>query len=68
MLSNQPFALGAPVPLFEIRMRSGPTLSLGYRTQFDVAKDGHVLVNLPVGDAELPPINIVLNWAAGLKK
>jgi hypothetical protein len=65
--STQPFAVGDPVPLFEMRMLSGPVPIIGYRAQFDVAKDGRFLVNVPVGD-ETPPINVVLNWTAGLKR
>ena len=68
VLSTQPFAIGSPIPLFSIRMLSGPTPVIGYRAQFDVAKDGRFLMNLPVGDAESPPISVVLNWAAGFKK
>ena len=66
VLSTQPFAIGSPIPLFSIRMLSGPTPVIGYRAQFDVAKDGRFLMNLPVGDAESPPISVVLNWQAAL--
>jgi hypothetical protein len=62
VLSSQPFALGPPVPLFELQMLNGPRPAVGYGTQFDVAKDGRFLVNVPVGDAESPPITVVVNW------
>jgi hypothetical protein len=67
-MASTSFALGSPVPLFELQMLNGPRPALGYGTSFDVAKDGRFLVNVPVGDAESPPITVVVNWAAGRKK
>jgi serine/threonine protein kinase len=56
------------VPLFEARLLNGPTISTGFRAQYDVTPDGkRFLVNIPVEEAAAPPITTVLNWTAALK-
>jgi hypothetical protein len=60
--------IGAAVPLFEAHQLGGPAARLGYGAQFDVARDGRLLLNLPVEDSSPSPINVVVNWKAMLKK
>ena len=60
--------VGAPIPLFKPQLLNGPTVGIGLRAQYDVARDGRFLLNVPVGDAPPPPITVVLNWATGLKR
>ena len=61
--------IGTPVPLFTPRLLNGPNVGQGFRAQYDVARDGQrFLLNVPVEDAPTPPITVVLNWTAGLKK
>jgi len=61
--------VGAAVPLFETHMLSGFTPQLGFRAQYDVARDGQrFLINMPVEEDAPSPITIVLNWTAALKK
>jgi hypothetical protein len=62
---------GTPVDLFPVRLATGEfitTASLITRGQYDVAKDGRFLVNVEVEGYTPPPISIVLNWDALLKK
>jgi hypothetical protein len=54
------FDWGAPKPLFDARLAPG--------TNFDVGKDGRFLIPVPVEQAGITPINVVVNWTAGLKK
>ena len=66
-------ALGAggmgEVPLFEARLLNGPRGGFGFRAQYDVARDGRLLLNVPVDDTSAPPsITVVLNWAAGMRR
>jgi hypothetical protein len=62
------FKAGAPQPLFEgILFRVGPTRVFLYQP----SKDGQrFLVNTASGAeaAAPPPITVVVNWQAGLKK
>jgi hypothetical protein len=61
--------IGTPVPLFRLRLLNGPNGAQGFRAQYDVTRDGQkFLLNVPVEDAPTPPITVVLNWTAGLKK
>jgi serine/threonine protein kinase len=60
--------VGAIVPLFTPNLLNGPNVGVGYRAQYDVARDGRFLLNVPVGDTVPPPITVMLNWAASLKK
>ena len=59
--------VGAAVPLFQPRLLSAQG-GVGFRAQYDVARDGRLLLNVPrEGDAPAS-ITVVLNWTAGLKK
>jgi serine/threonine protein kinase/Tol biopolymer transport system component len=60
--------IGAPVPLFTPGLLNGPVVGVGFRAQYDVARDGRFLLNVPVGDPPPSPIAVVLNWAAGLAR
>jgi hypothetical protein len=60
--------VGAAVPLFEARMLNGPTIPVGFRQQYAVARDGQrFLLNVPLEETPTSPITVVINWAAGLK-
>jgi eukaryotic-like serine/threonine-protein kinase len=54
---------GAAKVLFPVRLSDRGVTGYAY----DVAKDGHFLISTPVASASLP-INVVVNWTAGLKK
>ena len=56
------------VPLFEAHLLNGPGNQAGFRHQYDVARDGRFLLNVPLADADASSITVVLNWTAGLKK
>jgi Tol biopolymer transport system component len=61
------FRAGPAVPLFKAEILNGPVSSIGFRAQYDVTRDGQrFLLNVPVEDSRSSPINVVLNWAAGL--
>ena len=63
---------GVPAALFPTRLASGPhAIATGYssRAQYAVAPDGRFLMNVTVdAAAPAPPITVVQNWTAGLKK
>jgi len=60
------FEREAPRPLFQTRV---PFPGSIYRMNYDVTADGaRFLVNTPVEGAGSSPINVVLDWPAGLKK
>jgi hypothetical protein len=48
-------------PLFETRIAAGTVY-------FDVGKDGRFLIPTQTEQAVSGPMNVVLNWTAGLKK
>ena len=62
--------VATPVPLFNVRLLGGPATVTGFRAQYDVTADGkRFLLNLPVDETpDFPPITVVLNWTAGLRK
>lgn len=63
--------VGAPVALFPTRLASGASIgSVGSiaTAQYDIAPDGRFLMNVAVDETTAPPITIVQNWTAGLKK
>ena len=60
--------VGAPVPLFQARLLNGPATAQRFRQQYDVARDGRFLLNMPLEDADASSITVVLNWTAGLRK
>jgi Tol biopolymer transport system component len=63
--------VGEPMVLFPTRLASGagigPPGSI-FAAQYDVATDGRFLMNVAVEEATAPPITIVQNWLAALKK
>ncbi len=60
------FAPGAPVPLFETHIGEG---SGHVAFQYDVTADGkRFLVATNAAGASSPPLTVVVNWTAGLKK
>ena len=62
---------GAPGALFVARLASGLLINAATyqdRPQYAVARDGRFLMNVAVDEGTTPPINIVLNWDAALKK
>jgi hypothetical protein len=59
---------GTPSVLFKMRVLGGARTLQGFRSQYDVAPDGHFLVNVPVDEAAGSSMTVVLNWQAGLKK
>ena len=67
---RQTLEAGAPVPLFRTRLASGSNIPGGVmsRPQYAVASDGRFLMNVAVEGATAPPITVVLNWDAALKK
>jgi hypothetical protein len=60
---------GVPARLFRAPIYGGGSPSENLRHQYDVARDGQrFVVNVSASDQAASPINIVLNWTAGLKK
>jgi len=58
------FDAGAPKPLFKTH-----TAETAYGASYDVSKDGHFLILvLAAQGGGAVPINVVINWTAGLKK
>jgi hypothetical protein len=53
--------------LFEAHQLDSPAARLGYGAQFDVARDGRLLLNMPVEDATSSAIHVVVNWTSLLK-
>ncbi|HSR07214.1 MAG TPA: hypothetical protein VLM42_08700 [Bryobacteraceae bacterium] len=53
------FEAGVPKPLFDARLAGNG---------FDVSKDGRFLIPTQIEQAGSAPINVVINWTAGLKK
>ena len=60
---GQNFDFGIPKPLFEVRLEVE-----GRRSRYQVAANGQkFLVNVPL-ESTSPPITVVTNWTAGLKR
>jgi len=56
--------IGAPKPLFLTRVRSYDAPN-----RYVVMPDGQrFLINVPAGDSTAAPVNVIVNWASGLKK
>jgi len=60
--------LGAARPLFAPRIFGGSSVVQGNRQQYDVTADGQRFLMNVDAEGSASPINIVLNWTAGLKK
>src|SRR5262249_19695832 len=54
--------VGTPEKLFTL-----DSLRLGI-VKWEPAADGRFLVNIPIGDTLTPPITVIVNWLAALKK
>jgi hypothetical protein len=67
---RQTLDVGAPAPRFRTRLASGANIPVGVmsKPQYAVASDGRFLMNMAVEGATAPPITVVLNWDAALKK
>jgi Tol biopolymer transport system component len=62
------FDIGQPSPLFRSRILPQGSQSIWFDTAFDVTADGQrFLINGPPEDPG-PPMTVVLNWTAALKK
>jgi Tol biopolymer transport system component/predicted Ser/Thr protein kinase len=60
------FEAGPPVPLFESHIAAGGAIVL---FEYDVTEDGkRFLVATSAAAASTPPLTVVVNWTAGLKK
>ena len=62
---------GTAVALFRTQLATGREHQLrraGSRAQYAVAPDGRFLMNMTLVEATAPPITVVLNWDAALKK
>ena len=64
---GQTIEAGTPARLFSARLASGANVYQG-QPQYAVAADGRFLVNVSTDTEAAPPISIVLNWDAALKK
>jgi hypothetical protein len=61
--------VSTPVPLFEAHLLNGPTVSTGFRAQYEPTRDGRrFLMNVGLEETTPSPITIALNWAEALKK
>jgi hypothetical protein len=61
--------VGPAVPLFQTTLATGAYIlnaGVNARAQYDVSRDDRFLMNNSVEEA--PPIQIVLNWMASLKR
>jgi Tol biopolymer transport system component len=59
---------GEPAALFMTHLAQGAAIT-GTRSQYAVAADGRFLMNVIVEEtAPTPPITVIVNWAARLKK
>ncbi len=62
--ADSTFEAGVPQPLFDVTMARSPR-----GDDYVVANDGQRLMFVSRGtDGSLPPINVILNWSAGLSK
>ena len=62
---------GTAVALFKTQLATGANINsggTGTRAQYAVASDGRFLMNVTLEEATAPPITVVLNWDAALKK
>ena len=63
---SQPLNVGTPVSLFRTRLAKGSNITGS--PQYAVMPDGRFLLNVNATEAVAPPITVVLNWQAALKK
>jgi Tol biopolymer transport system component len=61
--------VGQPAVLFQTRIFEAGAFVFSDKQQYDVTPDGQrFLINTPVEGATSPPLTVVLNWQAGLRK
>ncbi len=61
--------VSTPVPLFEAHLLNGPTVSTGFRAQYEPTRDGRrFLMNVALEETKASPITVALNWAEAFKK
>ena len=62
------FTVGAPKPLFRARFLGPGTIPV-FADAYAPADNGNrFLINELVQEPQAPPLTVVVNWAAGLKK
>ena len=65
-VSGTAFEAGTPVPLFQTQIVGGLTTTA--RTVYVAAADGRFLIFNATTDQPTPPITLIVNWTAALKK
>ena len=65
--SDPALETSAPSALFETPQVGGARNIFHFRQQYDVARDGPFLINVPVADEVSAPITLMLNWFEELK-
>ena len=60
--------VGPATTLFEPSLLGGPIPQIDLRQQYDVAKDGRFLLNVPVEPVSDQSFTVVVNWTAGLTR
>jgi Tol biopolymer transport system component/predicted Ser/Thr protein kinase len=61
--------VGTPVSLFEPHLLNGPSVSTGFRAQYEPTRDGRrFLMNVALEESMPTPITVVLNWPETLEK
>jgi hypothetical protein len=63
-----PFAAGRATPLFRTRILPQGSQSIYFDTAYDVAPDGQRFLFTVPPDDPGPPMTVVLNWVAAMKK
>jgi hypothetical protein len=69
-LDTRTLAVGVPVALFSTRIALAGNVGTGgfaSRPQYAVARDGRFLLDV-TAEATTPPMTVILNWPAALKK
>jgi hypothetical protein len=61
------FEVGMPTRLFPTRIAGGGSMRSN-RPNYDVSRDGRFLINQPVEEASVIPINVILNPNLAEKK
>jgi serine/threonine protein kinase/Tol biopolymer transport system component len=60
--------VGAATALFEPSLVGGAVPQIGFKQQYDVAKDGRFLLNVPVEPVNDQSFTVVVNWTAGMTR
>jgi Tol biopolymer transport system component len=70
-LEGRAIDAGTPLVLFPTHLANGSGISLtGWQSRalYAVTRDGRFLMNVNAVAADIPPLTVVLNWAAGVGK